>query len=277
MKKVKIKFPIRITNYILTILSTILSLILILIFNKSLWWLIILTPFITYLGLLIIEFIFFFFLSFIYSYKKEYKTPSKLCNKLINICHELLLDLFLVNIDLKIYEELPKDSKFLIVSNHKSGFDSMLLAYSLRKYSISFISKESNFKIPFCRRYMNRNLYLKIDRDNDFEALKTIIKASNLLKKDVINIGVFPEGTRSKDNKLLEFKAGSLNIATKSKKPIVVMSIKNSNKIFKNFPFKFTKCEISILKILDNEELDKKTTVLANEIESIIAKDLNIE
>lgn len=46
---------------------------------------------------------------------------------------------------------------------------------------------------------MNRSLYMKIDRKSPLKALRAINKATDSLKEDITSIGIFQEGTRSKD------------------------------------------------------------------------------
>ena len=66
---------------------------------------------------------------------------------------------------------------------------------------------------------------LPIDRENNRNALKTILAAADYIKKDICSIAVYPEGTRSKSNQLLPFHAGSFKIAQKANCPLVICSV----------------------------------------------------
>lgn len=153
----------------------------------------------------------------------------------------------------------------------------MIQSYVLKDYNIAYISKPSNFKIPFGNRYMNRNLYLKLNRESLREGIKTIYKAIDLLENNITNIGIFPEGTRSLDGKLGEFKPGSFKIATVAQKPIVIVSMKNTEKIHKNFPFKRTIVEMDIIDVLYDDIRTMNTIELSEKVRNIIDEDLKNE
>ena len=93
-------------------------------------------------------------------------------------------------------EKIPTDHNFLYVSNHRSMFDPLVVMGILSAYNIAFISKPANMNIPFGGRIAYAVGYLAIDRENDRNAMKTILTAADYLKRGICNIGVYPEGTR---------------------------------------------------------------------------------
>ena len=98
-----------------------------------------------------------------------------------------------------------------------------------------------------------------------------------LLENNITNIGIFPEGTRSLDGKLGEFKPGSFKIATVAQKPIVIVSMKNTEKIHKNFPFKRTIVEMDIIDVLYDDIRTMNTVELSEKVRNIIDEDLKNE
>ena len=100
---------------------------------------------------------------------------------------------------------------------------------------------------------------LFLDRDNIKEGLKLILKAVEDIKSGV-SLFIFPEGTRSKDGNIAEFKEGSLKIATKAGCPIVPVAFSNTSAIFEDhFPFiKAAKVTIEFGKPIYVNELDKE-------------------
>ena len=70
---------------------------------------------------------------------------------------------------------------------------------------------------------------LFLDRSNNREAIKTINQGIELLKSGV-SMAIFPEGTRSKDGSIQDFKKGSLRLAIRSNTPIVPVAISGSYK-----------------------------------------------
>ena len=77
-------------------------------------------------------------------------------------------------------EKIPKDTKVLFVSNHRSIFDPIITWYALKKWKIAFVSKPSNFKIPFFGRIIRKCCFMPIDRENPRNAIVTINKAAKL-------------------------------------------------------------------------------------------------
>ena len=82
-------------------------------------------------------------------------------------------------------EKLPKDERFLLVANHRSLFDPLSIFHALGAYNIAFISKPSNLRIPVLGRLALGDCFLPIDRENDREALKSILCAADYLKRDL--------------------------------------------------------------------------------------------
>lgn len=155
-------------------------------------------------------------------------------------------------VDLHIEGEVPFPvEKFMIISNHRSKFDPMILAALYgKKHKLAFISKPTNFKIPVGGRFMAGSCYLAIDRYDKIKSLETINKAIKLIKEDKSSIGVFPEGTRSENNEMGPFHEGVFSIAKHTNAPIIITSFMGTENIHKNFPFKRTKVTLKIIEIL---------------------------
>jgi 1-acyl-sn-glycerol-3-phosphate acyltransferase len=102
---------------------------------------------------------------------------------------------------------------------------------------VGFISKIELEKIPLLHMQMKDINCLFLDRSDDRKALKTILKAIELVKGGQ-SMFIFPEGTRSKEEgKFLPFHAGSFKIATKAKAPIVPVTIVGTGDILEDhFP-----------------------------------------
>ena len=136
-------------------------------------------------------------------------------------------------------EKLPS-VPYLLVCNHRSNFDNFVITSVIRDPYLVFISKPSNFKIPFAGRLIKRCGYLSIDRENPRNALKTIHASAELLKNEKMSIGVFPEGTRGREEGVAPFSEGCFLIAKKAACPIVVASLKGTDGIHKRFPLTST-------------------------------------
>ena len=173
-------------------------------------------------------------------------------------------------------EKMPTEGRFLYVCNHRSAFDPVIVMDKLRNYEISFISKPSNMNLPMIGRIGYAAGYLAIDRENDRNALRTILTAADYIKRDICSIGIYPEGTRSKTDNLLPFHAGSLKIAQKAKVPIVVACCRGSEKIKRLNLFGGTKVFLDILEVIPAEMVcAMKTHDLSDYIVQLIQSDLD--
>lgn len=228
-----------------------------------------------WIAIFIVIWLFFISVSIFINPNKQYEKPSKVFNRIFIWWYSYICSLGRVKIHTKGLEKLPKNQKYLVVGNHRSNYDNMIQAYKLDPEQIAYISKPENFKIPLARRYMTRAMYLAIDRDDVRNALKTIMRSIDLIKRNIISIGVFPEGKRSKSGVLLEFKPGCLKIAEKAECPIVVCCLEGTEKIHKNFPFKKTDVYLEILKVIQPDEFKGVSTVdISDQIRNLLLERL---
>lgn len=165
-----------------------------------------------------------------------------------------------VRVHLSGLEKLPADEKFLFVCNHKSMFDPLVVMGAMKKYNISFVSKPSNLKIPVAGVIAKNAGFLSIDRENNREALKTILQAAEYLKKGVCNMGIYPEGTRSKTGEMLPFHAGSFKIAQRANAPIAVACVRGSENVKRPHIFGHVDVYLDILELIPAERVKAMST-----------------
>ena len=173
-------------------------------------------------------------------------------------------------------EKTPKTGRFLLVCNHINDMDPLLLLNQFPKSQLAFISKRENNQKPFVGKLMHKIMCQLINRENDREALKTIINCIRLIQEDEVSIAVFPEGYTSMDGLLHPFRSGVFKIAQKAKVPIVVCTVRNTNQVFRNAKkLKPTEVELHLLTVIPPEEFANITAVeLGNRIHAMMAADL---
>ncbi len=202
--------------------------------------------------------------------KGKMKKPNEFCRFLAESFCRIFIDLGAVRVHVTGEDKLPKDKRFLLVCNHRSGYDPMVCMTALRKYKISFISKPENMNIPFAGPILEQCGFLAIDRDNNRNAMRTINRAAEFITEDMLSVGIYPEGTRSREDTMLPFRSGAFKIAVKAKCPIVVTAIRGTDRIKKNMPFKRTDVFFDIIGVLGSEDIKGMRT---HEI-SAIARDM---
>ncbi len=160
----------------------------------------------------------------------------------------------LLRIKLKVRgkENIPKNTNYAIIANHQSMMDILAIVNAF-DIPVGFVAKKSLGKIPLLGIIMKNIDCEFIDRKDLKQSIRAINNASEKIKNQQSMV-IFPEGMRSKGDEMGEFKQGSFRIATKVKAPILPVTIKNSYKVVKNFPFKRTYMEVTIHKPIDYEE-----------------------
>lgn len=142
-------------------------------------------------------------------------------------------------------ENIPKDKTVLFVSNHQSDFDIAIFLAMLPEKREGFVAKVELEKIPFLSAWMKRIHCIFLDRKDMKQSAKTILEGIRLLKSGHSMV-VFPEGTRSKGEQMGEFKAGSFKLATKSKVPIIPVTIDGSYKIMEGNSYRICPANVNV-------------------------------
>lgn len=137
-----------------------------------------------------------------------------------------------VKLEVNGYEKIPQDRPVLFIGNHISIYD-VIITYPLMKNPTGYIAKKEIKNIPFLNIWMYFVNCIFLDRKDPRKGLKSILKAAEHINSG-ISIVLFPEGTRSKDGKLLPFKDGGFKIASKTSCPVVPMGITGTADIFEN-------------------------------------------
>ena len=110
-------------------------------------------------------------------------------------------------------ENIPKDSNYIIASNHMSTLDPPLMGAILDK-PIAYMSKKELFANPFMRWWLNWLGAFAVDREK--LSVSTIKTAITISKTDWV-LGIFPQGTREPAGKITKFSRGFTAIAKASK------------------------------------------------------------
>jgi len=141
-------------------------------------------------------------------------------------------------------ENIPRtDQPALYVSNHASWFDIPLVAQVIPN-SFKFIAAAELEKLPLVGQQLVDGKHVLIDRSTRRGQLKSFKESVGYLKRG-ISIFAFPEGTRSRDGRMIPFKGGVFAMALKANVPIVPISIRGA---FDTYP------SSAILPLLPNSD-----------------------
>lgn len=100
----------------------------------------------------------------------------------------------------------------IIMSNHRSFYDIPLILLAAKPLTIRMVTKQELFKIPLWGRALRLSEFIPLNRQNKRLAIKQLQYAKTKLN-DGIALWISPEGTRSRDEKLLPFKNGGFKLA----------------------------------------------------------------
>lgn len=127
-------------------------------------------------------------------------------------------------------ENLPDSGGVVLASNHNYGIDFILLGGTARR-QVYFMAKAESFRVHPLLSWFLRNIgAFPVERTKqDIGALRTAVR----IVKDGHILGMFPEGTRSKDGQLQRGKTGTARIAFAAHAPVVPAVVVGSPQVFK--------------------------------------------
>lgn len=129
-------------------------------------------------------------------------------------------------------QEFDKGKSYMLVSNHTSMTDIMLMLYIVKDNPFVFVGKKELAKIPIFGFFYKRTCIL-VDRGNPKSRKEVFDQAQQRLKQG-LSICIFPEGGVPADKSLVldEFKDGAFRLAIDHQIPIVPMSFFDNKKRF---------------------------------------------
>ena len=178
------------------------------------------------------------------------------------------------NISVKVYgkENQFKDRPYTIYGNHKSNWD-VVFAYVKSRGFTTALGKKSLFQNKYMIYLGDGFQALPIDRENDREAIKSILKAIKNINEYKLNYIIFPEGgVKSRETEeMVNLRAGAYKVAVKANVPIVPLCILGSSKLIHKKWYQHAKIELHYLKpIMPEEFKDLNTTEIGHMVEQRI-------
>ena len=210
---------------------------------------------------------------------KPQEKESKLYRFLVNQASSLAIGILSLRMHTRGLEKIPRKGRFLLVCNHLCEVDPLLLHRYFSKVGLTFVSKRENRDRFMIGPYIHKLRCPLMNRENDREALKTILHCIDLIREDQASVAVFPEGYIRPDRKLHKFRSGVFKIAQRTKVPIVVCTLQNTQYIRFNYKkLKKTHVQLNLVEVISPEQYEGMSTVeLGNMIYEIMARDLGPE
>jgi 1-acyl-sn-glycerol-3-phosphate acyltransferase len=125
--------------------------------------------------------------------------------------------------------QLQPGQSYVIVANHQSQFD-ILVLYGFLGRDIKWVMKQELRQVPVLGAACAAMGHILIDRSDTDAALASINSARHRIR-DGMSVVFFPEGTRSRSNELEPFKKGAFRLAQELQLPILPVTILGTRKI----------------------------------------------
>lgn len=242
-------------------------------------WILPLIYVLCFLGLILVAFLILALMSICVDISKPQHEDSKLYRTAMYLYIELILQLLCVTIDTKGMEHIPTGRRFMVVCNHQSETDPAFIHHYFRGSQLAFLSKKEAERMPFVGPFMHMTSCQMINRENDREAMKAIIKCIQMIKEDKVSVCAFPEGGIFEKDKLSHFRSGVFKIAQKANVPIVVCTLKDTSSVLHKLKrLQHIHVRLHLVGVIPEWEHAEMTTVeIADKVYNMMLEDLGEE
>jgi 1-acyl-sn-glycerol-3-phosphate acyltransferase len=119
---------------------------------------------------------------------------------------------------------VPRDQNCIFMCNHVSNLDPCVMVPPIPG-RCSILVKQELMRIPILGAAMRMADFVSVSRAGDRQSAVESVRQAGAVLRSGVHILVFPEGTRSRDGRLLPFKRGPFHLALESGAPIVPMTV----------------------------------------------------
>ncbi|NXY86622.1 PLCA acyltransferase, partial [Alcedo cyanopectus] len=160
--------------------------------------------------------------------------------------------IFGIKLVVKGKENLRAKKPFVLVMNHQTSLDIILMMEIFPRRCVSLAKKEI-LHMGTLGLACWLSGFIFIDRRNKEESIATLTKVADSLHKENFSVLVFPEGTRNHGASMLPFKRGAFHLAVKAQVPIIPVVISSYDNFYNRKEKRFTP-GTSIIQILPQVE-----------------------
>ncbi len=172
-------------------------------------------------------------------------------------------------------EKIQKGKPYVVVSNHQSLLD-ILVVLARLPIHFKFIAKRELFWIPFFGWHLVLARYIPLKRGDAESGHQCLEKARQWLSRGV-SVVFFPEGTRSPDGSIREFKAGAFKLALETGVELLPLVIAGTRDAIPKRSWVVRKRTTLALKVLDPVSVRGRSPedleLIREEVRSIIIRE----
>ena len=233
-----------------------------------------------FLGILVLAFLLVLAMCAVVDLEKEEVEDHRFYRWVLYMIADAAHTVLRVRVHAEGLEKIPADGRVLLVCNHLDNVDPVIIMHQVKKMqTLAFIAKREVASMFVVGKFMHKLLCQRVNRENDREALKTILKCIDILKKDKASVAVFPEGGIKGGNVLHPFRHGVFKIALRTQVPVVVCTLWGTQDIIHNgLRLKPTDVQFHVLGVVQPDIYKGMTAVdLGHLVHDMMAKDLGPE
>ena len=233
-----------------------------------------------FFGILLLAFLLVLVMCAFVDIEKEETKENRFYRAMLYLIADAAHTVLQVHVHTEGLEKIPADGRVLLVCNHLDNVDPVIIMHQVKKkQTLAFIAKREAASMFVVGKFMHKILCQRINRENDREALKTILNCIDIIKKDKASIAVFPEGGIKGGNVLHPFRHGVFKIALRTKVPVVVCTLWGTQNVFHNgLRLKPTDVDFHVLGVVQPDIYKDMTAVeLGHLVHDMMAKDLGPE
>ena len=184
----------------------------------------------------------------------------RLCNLYGKIVGRSIVALAAVTPVISHRERLNGSMPAIYIGNHAATLD-LFASIWLCPFGGCGVMKKEMTKVPVFGQMAALSGHLLIDRGNKDKAVEALMETAALVKAKRLGIWIMPEGTRSKDGRLMPFKKGFVHLAIATGFPVVPVLFHGAHK---NWPkgswrFKPMTLDIEVLEPIDTSGWREET------------------
>ena len=158
------------------------------------------------------------------------ESNGRVQHRISSIWSRMLLRISGVKVIIEGLDKIDPKGSYVFVSNHSSFMDTpVALAYIPVQFR--FLAKKGLFHIPLLGTHLKRAGHLAVVKDDPRASLKSMSDAARIIGERGISVLLFPEGGRTRDGKLQDFKEGAAYIAIKAGVPAVPIAMLGTRKV----------------------------------------------
>jgi len=157
-------------------------------------------------------------------------------------------------------DRVQESAPCLYVCNHTSTMD-MWIGMWLCPYGGCGVAKKEIVKVPFFGQAFWLSGHLMLDRSNRESAIASMERVRKVVQKHGLSLWMWPEGTRSKDGRLIPFKKGFVHMAISTGLPVVPVVFHDADLLWPGRTMKVTAGELhmDVLEPIDTSNWKTET------------------